>query len=111
MPLFAATPALTIILLLWFSFTLTALVFHLIPWLIIGLIAGWVAGAIVGSKHGVLGNIGLGLLGAVLGGFIFRVLLHQTGSGFIKDTLFAIVGAIVILLIGNLVAPSPRRAY
>ncbi|HUZ78405.1 MAG TPA: GlsB/YeaQ/YmgE family stress response membrane protein [Chloroflexota bacterium] len=111
MALFLGLIVICILLLLWFGVAVTALAIHLIPWIIIGLIAGWVASAVVGSRHGILGDIGLGLLGAILGGFIFRVVLHQSGTGFIKDTLVAIVGAIIVLLIGKLISPRHSAAY
>ncbi len=47
----------------------------LIAWIVIGLLAGWIAGLISrGRGFGCLGNIVLGLIGAVLGGWIFSKL-------------------------------------
>ncbi len=43
----------------------------LLAWIIIGLIAGWLAGMVMkGSGYGLVGNIVLGIVGAVLGGFL-----------------------------------------
>ena len=47
----------------------------IILWLIIGGLAGWIAGNIMcGGGFGVLGNIGVGIVGAVMGGFLFSLL-------------------------------------
>ena len=110
MYLFAILAIIAILLLIWSAFAVTALIIHLIPWIIIGLIAGVIASAITGSRHGFLGDIGLGLLGAVLGGFLLRVVFHVAGNGFIWDVLVAIVGAVIILLVGKAFSrPAPYR--
>lgn len=109
MYLFAILAIIAILLVIWFAVSVTALIIHIIPWILIGLIAGAVAGAITGSRHGILGDIGLGLLGAVLGGFLMRVVFHVATRGFIADVLVGIVGAVIILLIGKAVnRPTPR---
>ena len=41
-------------------------------WIAIGLIAGWLASALVGGGYGVIGDIVVGVVGAFLGGLIFR---------------------------------------
>ena len=41
-------------------------------WIAIGLVAGWLASLVVGGGYGVVGDIVLGIVGAFLGGFIFR---------------------------------------
>ena len=48
----------------------------LIAWLVVGLIAGWLAGQFMrGGGYGLVGDIVLGILGALIGGFIFGLLL------------------------------------
>src|SRR5438477_4480910 len=89
------------LLLVWFSISAVGLIIHFIPWLIIGLIAGAIASAITGSRHGVLGDIGLGILGSVLGGFLMWQVFHYRAGNFITETFVAIAGAVVILLIGK----------
>jgi uncharacterized membrane protein YeaQ/YmgE (transglycosylase-associated protein family) len=109
MQLFAVLAFIALLLVIWFSLTAVSLLFHFIPWIIIGLIAGAIASAITGSRHGILGDIGLGLLGSVIAGFLLRVVFHYQATNFIEDIIVATAGAIVVLLIGK--AVSPRRAF
>ena len=109
MYLFVVLLIVAALLLLWFAVSLTALIFHLIPWIIVGLIGGAVASAVTGSKHGLLGDLGLGLLGSIVGGVLMRVVFHYRAGNFVADVLVAIVGATVILLIGKLSNRRPSR--
>ncbi|RKH46826.1 GlsB/YeaQ/YmgE family stress response membrane protein [Corallococcus sicarius] len=69
-------------------------------WAVIGLIAGWLASAVVGGGYGVVGDIVVGIVGAFLGGFIFRALGTGAPFGGIAGTIFvAFIGAVVLLLI------------
>ncbi|MGR2739014.1 GlsB/YeaQ/YmgE family stress response membrane protein [Billgrantia sp. Q4P2] len=71
----------------------------LIAWLIIGGLAGWIAGNIMrGGGFGILPNIGVGIVGAVIGGFLFRLLGLQAG-GFVGSLVTATVGAVLLLWI------------
>lgn len=65
--------------------------------LLIGLLAGWLANVIVrGSGMGLLGNIIVGVLGAVLGGYILGAVGIETG---IDNFFAALIGAVLLLLI------------
>jgi uncharacterized membrane protein YeaQ/YmgE (transglycosylase-associated protein family) len=76
---------------------------NIIIWLIIGALAGWLAGLVVrGYGFGLLGNIIVGILGAVVGGLVFPM-FGITASGFIGDVLFAAAGAILLLVVIGLV--------
>ncbi|MCU0505805.1 MAG: GlsB/YeaQ/YmgE family stress response membrane protein [Chloroflexi bacterium] len=78
---------------------------ELIGWLVIGGFAGWVAGKLVrGRGNGVLVNVVLGVVGAVLGGWIASVVFGvDVSEGFNVETLaVAILGAILILAIANI---------
>ena len=69
-------------------------------WIVVGLIAGWATGKIMkGSGYGVLADIGLGILGAVVGGCIMRLLGFSTDGGLIPSILVAILGAIVLVAV------------
>ena len=73
-------------------------------WLVIGLIAGWLASAVVGGGYGVIGDIVVGVVGAFLGGFIFRATGAAAPFGGLAGTIFvAFIGAVVLLLLLRLV--------
>jgi uncharacterized membrane protein YeaQ/YmgE (transglycosylase-associated protein family) len=75
----------------------------LLGWLVIGFLAGWLAGLLTrGRGFGCLGNIAIGLLGAVVGGYLFQLLGVRGPAGFLGSLLVALVGAGVLLLIANL---------
>ncbi len=71
-----------------------------IAWIILGLIAGFIASKIVNkSGEGLLLDIVLGIVGAVVGGWIFRAVGMSGVSGLnIYSLVVAVVGAIVFLL-------------
>lgn len=73
----------------------------IIGWLILGLIAGFIASKIVNKAgEGMILDIALGIVGAVVGGFIFSVIGAAGVTGFNLYSMFvAVVGAIVVLLI------------
>lgn len=72
---------------------------YIIWFLLIGLIAGWLAGKITkGSGFGVAGDIGLGVVGAFVGGFLFR-LVGLSAGGTIGTLIMATVGAVVLVYI------------
>ncbi|HTV59854.1 MAG TPA: GlsB/YeaQ/YmgE family stress response membrane protein [Verrucomicrobiae bacterium] len=74
----------------------------LIAWIVIGLIAGWVAGKISrGQGYGCVVNIILGLIGAVVGGWVFSRLGIPTW-GFWGSLAAATVGAVVLVAIARL---------
>jgi uncharacterized membrane protein YeaQ/YmgE (transglycosylase-associated protein family) len=73
-------------------------------WIIVGLLAGWLAGKITrGQGFGCIVNILLGLVGAVIGGWIFTR-LGVTALGFLGSLAAATVGAILLVAIGRLFA-------
>jgi uncharacterized membrane protein YeaQ/YmgE (transglycosylase-associated protein family) len=70
----------------------------ILVWIIIGLIAGWLATQILGGRGGLLHNLAVGLVGAIVGGLIFSS-LHIIPEGFVGALVSATVGAVVFLLI------------
>ena len=76
----------------------------LLGWIAIGLVAGWLAGLLSrGAGFGCIGNIVLGLIGSVLGGWIFSR-LNILGGGVIYSLAAATVGAVVLVAIARLFA-------
>jgi uncharacterized membrane protein YeaQ/YmgE (transglycosylase-associated protein family) len=77
-------------------------VMGIIAWLVLGLISGFVASNIVNkSGEGMVMDIVLGIIGAVVGGFLFNQFFGVAGvTGFNLYSMFvAIVGAVVVLLV------------
>ena len=80
----------------------------LLGWIIIGLIAGWLAGKIAqGEGYGCITDIILGLVGSLLGGWIFTK-LGIFGGGFLYSLAAATVGAVILVSIVHLLAGSRR---
>jgi uncharacterized membrane protein YeaQ/YmgE (transglycosylase-associated protein family) len=85
-----------------------------IGWLgliIVGGIAGWLAGMVTrtGDRMGCLLNIVVGIVGAVIGGWIFRSLaLQAPGGAWLSTLIVAFVGAVVFLVVLKLVIPGRR---
>ena len=76
----------------------------LIGWLLVGLIAGWLAGKVSrGRGFGCIANVILGLVGAVLGGWIFTK-LGIFGGGVLYSIAAATLGAVVLVVIARLFA-------
>jgi uncharacterized membrane protein YeaQ/YmgE (transglycosylase-associated protein family) len=72
---------------------------YIVWFLLIGLCAGWLAGQLTkGGGFGVLGNLIIGVIGAILGGFLFR-LLGLGPTNLLGSLIAATVGAILLLLI------------
>lgn len=71
--------------------------------LVIGGVAGWLAGVLLKGGFGLVGNIIVGLLGALLGSWLFGVLNISVGGEWVGPIVTATVGAIVLLFLINLV--------
>jgi uncharacterized membrane protein YeaQ/YmgE (transglycosylase-associated protein family) len=74
----------------------------LVWWLCLGLVAGWLAGKLSrGHGFGCIGDILLGLIGSVVGGWIFTKLGIQHVNTFLYSLAAATVGAVVLVLIAH----------
>jgi uncharacterized membrane protein YeaQ/YmgE (transglycosylase-associated protein family) len=73
----------------------------ILAWIVVGVIAGWLAERITGRNHGLLTNLLVGIVGAILGGFIFSSLLgFRYEEGFnLPSIVVATVGAVVVLAV------------
>ena len=75
----------------------------LLGWLLIGLLAGWLAGKIArGRGYGCFTDVILGLVGAVLGGWIFTRLGIVHENSFLFSLAAATLGAIILVSIVHL---------
>jgi len=75
---------------------------YVLSWIFFGAFTGWVAGLIVNKKgEGCIVNTAVGLVGAVVGGWLFRRLtgFHYEQHGFFISAFVAVIGAIIVLLI------------
>lgn len=74
-------------------------------WIILGGLAGWLASMLTknNEKMGLIKNIVVGILGAMLGGFVFSFFGASGVTGFNLWSIFvACVGAVILLVIINL---------
>lgn len=82
-----------------------------IVWLLVGLVAGWLASQVVrGGGSGVVTDIVVGIVGAFVGGMIFRSQgWHAPFAGYAGLIFVAFCGAALLLLIMRLVRNTRRR--
>ena len=75
----------------------------IVSWIILGLIAGFIGSKIVNRQgQGFWLNIALGIIGAIVGGFLFEVLGGTGITGLnIWSMIVAIVGSVVVLWVYN----------
>src|SRR3954453_14640401 len=77
--------------------------------LFVGLIAGWLAGQIVrGTGFGIIGDILVGIAGALVASLLFPRLGIHLGSGLVSEVIYSAIGAILLLLIVRLVRTGGR---
>jgi uncharacterized membrane protein YeaQ/YmgE (transglycosylase-associated protein family) len=75
---------------------------NIVAWLVVGLIAGWLAGQVMkGGGYGLVGDIVVGVVGALLGGFLAGVIFGGDYISGINVTtiIVAFLGAIVLIAI------------
>ena len=76
----------------------------LIIFLIVGVIAGWLAGLIVsGGGFGLIGDLVVGIVGAFIASALFPRLGVHIGSGIGEQIVYAMLGAIILLLVVRLI--------
>jgi len=82
------------------------MIVNLLAWILLGLIAGWIAGLIVPevTGGGIWGNIAVGIIGAIVGGFVFQALGGPGISGPFNfySMLVAVVGAVILLYLAKM---------
>jgi uncharacterized membrane protein YeaQ/YmgE (transglycosylase-associated protein family) len=68
--------------------------------LLVGVIAGWLAGVLVkGGGFGVVGDLVVGIIGALIGGLLFSGLAGAAGGGVLGSILVATLGAVILLVV------------
>ena len=77
--------------------------------LFVGLVAGWLAGKIVrGTGFGIIGDILVGIVGALIASLLFPQLGIHLGTGLVSEIIYSAIGAIILLLIVRLVRTGGR---
>ncbi|MGH6715593.1 MAG: GlsB/YeaQ/YmgE family stress response membrane protein [Bradyrhizobium sp.] len=77
--------------------------------LIVGLVAGWLAGkAVRGTGFGIIGDVLVGIAGALIASFLFPRLGIHLGVGLISKIIYSAIGAIILLLVVRLVRGGVR---
>lgn len=67
--------------------------------IIIGILAGWIAEKLMKRDHGLLTNLIVGIVGAIIGKFLIVDLLNIGYEGWIMSLLAAVVGAVILLFL------------
>jgi uncharacterized membrane protein YeaQ/YmgE (transglycosylase-associated protein family) len=82
----------------------------IVGWILLGLLAGWIASKIVNkSGQGFLLDIVLGIVGAIVGGYLFALVGAEGITGFnVYSMVVAVIGAVIVLI--GYHALSGRRA-
>jgi uncharacterized membrane protein YeaQ/YmgE (transglycosylase-associated protein family) len=95
---------------MWFS-AASRCVMSIIGWILLGLISGFIASKIVNkSGQGFFLDLILGIVGAIVGGFIFSALGASGITGLnLYSMVVAVIGAVVVLVVYHMV--SGRRAF
>ena len=77
----------------------------ILAWIVLGLIAGFIGSKIVNkSGEGLIMDIVLGIIGAVVGGWLFNTIGHAGITGFNIYSMFvAVIGAVIVLLLYHMV--------
>ncbi len=76
----------------------------IVTWIVLGAIAGFIANLLVGGREGLIGTIVLGIVGAIVGGWLAGILLK------LKDPTGINVESIVVSVIGAVIVLSVYRA-
>ncbi len=84
----------------------------ILTWLVLGLVAGWLAGQFMRGGYGLVGDIVLGIVGAIAGGFLSGLILgRDMVTGFnLESVLVAFLGAVVLIAVSRMFARRGVRA-
>ena len=77
----------------------------IVTWIVLGLVAGWLAGKFMRGGYGLMGDIVLGILGAILGGYMGGLILGRDlmVTGFnLESVVVAFLGAVALIAIARI---------
>ena len=75
-------------------------------WIVLGGLAGWIASMVMKSNanQGVIGDVVLGIVGAIAGGFLMSLFNQPGVTGFnLYSLVVAVIGAIVVIYVGRMI--------
>lgn len=75
----------------------------IIGMIVIGLVAGFIAEKVTASRHGLVTNLIVGIIGSFVGGFLARTLGLNVAPGFWGTLIVATIGAIIFLYVWKLI--------
>jgi uncharacterized membrane protein YeaQ/YmgE (transglycosylase-associated protein family) len=77
---------------------------QLITWLLVGLVAGWLAKLLVGGPTGLLGYLIAGLLGGIVGSWLFNAMGWRLnlGNEIVESVITSAIGAAIVILLAKL---------
>jgi len=81
----------------------------IILWIILGALAGWIASMVMktDAEQGALGNIVMGVIGAVIGGFLMNLFGQSGVTGFnLYSIIVSVVGAVVVIYVAKMLRRS-----
>ena len=79
----------------------------LLTWIIFGAIAGWLASILMKSDGSLVSDIVMGIIGAMVGGWVFNALGGDGVTGFnLYSIIVAVIGASIIIFLGRLIRRS-----
>ena len=82
---------------------------NLIVVIIVGAIIGYVASMIMRTRGGLLVDIVVGIVGALLAGYLFNKALFTSGNFSIESLLYSLLGAVILLAIAKILFRGMRR--
>ena len=84
---------------------LTAILF----WIIVGLVAGVLASFVMRGGYGIVGDLIVGIVGAIIGGFLMSLLGLSAGGGLLYTILVAFIGACILIAILRAISRGTSR--
>ncbi len=82
-----------------------------IGWIIVGGLAGWIASMVMGTneRQGCIMDVILGIVGALVGGFLLDLVGIEGSGGFIGSLITALIGAVIVIFIWRAISGRSRR--
>lgn len=83
---------------------------NILFWIIVGVIAGWLARVVIPAEvsGGIFTDFTVGIIGALIGGFLFSTVIMSSYQGWIASTGVAFVGALILLSILRIFSGSKK---